>query len=801
MTRREVFLAAAVLLLAAFPSILPAARAPLGARLLSAIDRLDPDTALLAEAEAARDPGVRVLAARLLAAVADPALVGVIERFSRDRAPVVRREAQLAAGRSGPVARRIVERGLADRDATVRAAAVRAAGFLGGAAPERVLRLLRRERDPRVLAAMGEALPSFPVAWREPVVRRLEGAGGPRVRLALAAGLARSGTGHGWLRRLAGDPDPRVRAHAVAGLGRGNGEPADRAVVLGALGDPDPAVRAAAAAVLVRRRHWRLGPSGAKALLRAARDPALHVRVLAIRALGRHGETGGNGVLERAVDGPRRWPAAEALEALVRRGRSGGRGDMWLGSAERWRRETAARCVALAGGPMAAADRRALSDPEPAVRLAWVSGLEPGRQERVGPALRRLLDADPDPMVRAAVVEMLAGAGVLDRAALLKLAGRWAGEEPADARAAALVGALEASGDRTARREVLTLARRDPSPLVAALVVDAARRHGMAAAYPVRPGETTDWYLRTLAWARRPCWIDLVTVRGTVRLRLEARDAPLTARRIHDLAAAGFYDGLTFHRVVPDFVVQGGDPRGDGWGSGGLLLPDEPGLAPFEQGAVGIATSGPNTGGCQLFAMLLGAPHLDGRYTRFARVVAGQDVLERIGRWDGILRAVVHEGEEPPAPVSVLVGPLEPGAVLAVRGWREVYDAYRPEPGEIARLRGALEAGAFLRIEVVLGTWCSDSRREVPRLLKVLEALGPDAPVTVRLEGVDRTKTVEDPAWDPAVLPGEVAGRVPEIVVLGPDGEELARVVETAVDPLETVLARAAERTLGEVER
>ncbi len=419
------------------------------------------------------------------------------------------------------------------------------------------------------------------------------------------------------------------------------------------------------------------------------------------------------------------------------------------------------------------------------------------------PALRvlavRTLAAVADP-ARVAALDALGPGKRPGREALLALARRWADDEAPDARAAALSAALEASLDRSARLEILRLARRDPAPLVGTLVTLAARKVGLPVPFPPRAGEDPGWYEALVQWSKRPHWIDLVTVRGTVRLRLEADRAPITCRRIHDLAAKGFYDGLTFHRVVPDFVVQGGDPRGDGWGSGGLLLPDEPSLAPFERGAVGIATSGPNTGGCQLFAMLLGAPHLDGHYTRFAHVTAGAAVLDRIGRWDGIRRAVVHDGDEPPPPVPVLTGPLEPDEVLAVPGWQEVYDEYRPDPEAIAALAGAVERGAVLRIEVVLGTWCSDSRREVPRLLRVLDEAGVTDLVTLRLEGVDRTKVVEDPAWDPAVLPGFAAERVPEIVVLGPDEAELERIVETAEEPLERILARAADTALGTAE-
>jgi len=208
---------------------------------------------------------------------------------------------------------------------------------------------------------------------------------------------------------------------------------------------------------------------------------------------------------------------------------------------------------------------------------------------------------------------------------------------------------------------------------------------------------------------------------------------------------------------------------------------------------VGIATSGPGTGGCQLFAMLGPAPHLVGRYTRFARVVRGADVLARLQRWDRIRKVRVASGPEPPPPVPVRVGAIAPAQALAVPGWREVYAAYEPDPEAVGRLAAS---GVRLRLVAVLGTWCSDSRREIPRLLKVLDAL-PAGRAAVRLWAVDRTLTVADPAFPVDVLPGRRVERVPTVVVRDADGIELGRVVETAELPWEELLAGLVEMTGG----
>jgi cyclophilin family peptidyl-prolyl cis-trans isomerase len=93
---------------------------------------------------------------------------------------------------------------------------------------------------------------------------------------------------------------------------------------------------------------------------------------------------------------------------------------------------------------------------------------------------------------------------------------------------------------------------------------------------------------------------------------------------------AGYYNGKYFHRIVPDFVAQAGCPRGDGYGAMDWTLRTEVGLSGFVTGAVGLASAGKDTESCQFFIMLAPAPHLDGRYTRFAHVVSGMDVAQRL---------------------------------------------------------------------------------------------------------------------------------------------------------------------------
>ncbi len=122
--------------------------------------------------------------------------------------------------------------------------------------------------------------------------------------------------------------------------------------------------------------------------------------------------------------------------------------------------------------------------------------------------------------------------------------------------------------------------------------------------------------------------------RGTFVIELDPRAAPNTCATFLHLVETGRHEDLTFHRVVPDFVIQGGCPRGDGWGGPGWTIRSEWSRLPYERGTVGIAHSGKDTGGSQWFVCHSAQPHLNGRYTVFGKVTSGMDVVDRIQRGD-----------------------------------------------------------------------------------------------------------------------------------------------------------------------
>ncbi len=138
----------------------------------------------------------------------------------------------------------------------------------------------------------------------------------------------------------------------------------------------------------------------------------------------------------------------------------------------------------------------------------------------------------------------------------------------------------------------------------------------------------------------------VVTTRGEFALAFQTAAAPYAVQRWVDLAETGAFDGTRFHRIVPDFVVQGGCPRGDGYGGPGYALPDELSPLPYDTWAVGMASAGPDTAGSQWFVTLSPQPHLDGDYTLFGQVVKGTDVLRRLTQDDQIEAVIIERRPE-----------------------------------------------------------------------------------------------------------------------------------------------------------
>ena len=135
------------------------------------------------------------------------------------------------------------------------------------------------------------------------------------------------------------------------------------------------------------------------------------------------------------------------------------------------------------------------------------------------------------------------------------------------------------------------------------------------------------------------------TDRGPVRVELYPDKAPLTVANFVNLAKRGFYDGLNFHRVIKDFMIQGGCPQGTGTGGPGYKFEDEANNGVrHERGVLSMANAGPNTNGSQFFITHVATPWLDGKHTVFGKVVDGMDVVDKVAQGDKI-KSVKIEGD------------------------------------------------------------------------------------------------------------------------------------------------------------
>lgn len=317
-----------------------------------------------------------------------------------------------------------------------------------------------------------------------------------------------------------------------------------------------------------------------------------------------------------------------------------------------------------------------------AVRAAQADGLGAVGARAVPALLSRM--ADPDQRVVAPVITALAATGApeavaplvtalgLEDLAVRAAAARglarlkataavprlrqayeaWRTELPYVARAAALEAlvALDPSGapalltsalgdrDWAVRTRASELARGVPGAVTAEALA------GARPAPASRAVSEDEW-----RWLLAPPYSPharLELERGTVELELDVVGAPQTVASFMALARKGFFDGMAVHRVVPNFVVQAGDPRGDGEGGPGYTLRDELSLSPYLRGTVGMALDWRDTGGSQFFITLGPQPHLDGRYTTFGSVVDGMSVVEQIQQGDVIRRVTVWDGRD-----------------------------------------------------------------------------------------------------------------------------------------------------------
>jgi cyclophilin family peptidyl-prolyl cis-trans isomerase len=287
---------------------------------------------------------------------------------------------------------------------------------------------------------------------------------------------------------------------------------------------------------------------------------------------------------------------------------------------------------------------RLLQDANPHVREIALASIPADAAHRE--AIRALL-GDPDPGVRSTAIDRLAETGspaILEDLGVTLAASRR--DKIADAALSSVAAASRFPTEEA--RSVLTAALSDPRPLVSraarTAILDVFHADASALPAPAYPtGRSLADYERILREAGRRRRAVVRTARGQFSAELDGGAAPLTVDNFVQLASKKFFDNTTFHRVVPNFVIQGGDPTATQHGGPGYEIRDELQPASYGRGAVGMALGGPDTGGSQFFVTLSPQPHLDGRYPLFGQVVNGMAVVERIEQGDRVVSVSIEE--------------------------------------------------------------------------------------------------------------------------------------------------------------
>jgi cyclophilin family peptidyl-prolyl cis-trans isomerase/HEAT repeat protein len=602
-------------------------------------DGVEPLTTLLA---ADAEPEVRQMAAFALGLIGDPTARGPLRTALADSDALLQGRAADALGMLGvredatavtDMVQRHVRAGaltsLAPDDLTYPLAPPVEAARLG-------LYALVRLGSYESLAAAALDPSGQPVSTWWPVAYALQRAGDPRAAPALLSllntpgrytaafaarglGVMKAATAAGPLRQIverrSADPAVVIQAiRAIGAIGDAAAVPVLTRVVADAQVDSVIRVEAMTALGAVA------GADHVDLMLDLLSDRSPAVRGLAMRSLARI-DPDGFLVTMSGLDTDRDWTARTAQAAA-------------LGS------------LPSAGGVPALTALLQDQDPRviPAVLSALVAAKAPGADKMLIDRLKT-----DDFAIRAAAANGLAelkaeGAGP----ALVEAYKAAAGDSTYTARAALLVALNQL--DPRAAEPLLQEALRDPDWAVRVRAAMIYRERGSAdaavdaAMRPAPPRPLTETERQWLISPKFSPHAFVETDRGVIELELAILDAPVTVANFVALARKNFFDGIAIHRVVADFVVQDGDPRGDGEGGPGYTIRDEINMRPYLRGTVGMALDWKDTGGSQFFVTHSPQPHLDGRYTVFGHVVNGMDVVDRLAPGDIIRRVRILDG-------------------------------------------------------------------------------------------------------------------------------------------------------------
>ena len=631
-----------------------------------------------------------------------PPPVPDLVRLLADRESRTRRRAALAIGRVGHIdGVAPLAAALTDTEPEVRQMAAFALGLIGSRTASDPLIAALEDASPVVRGSAAEALgligdPSAaaPIAKMASAVlaagalatlpsddyeaaRTTEPAAFRQAVYALArlkafdafAGVALDGAGQ-----------PRVRWWPVAYARQRFDEPRALPGLIAFTKDPHPYARAFAAKGLGAITQ----PTSAPALVPLLDDTSRSVVIEAVRSLGRL----------------RFAPAAEPLLGLLRSPKTDPQVRLEIVSALGGVKATGVfdaliDLVSDKAIPVRGAALRSLAQLDPEGFVTVLSGLDPDPNWNVRAALAtalgsmpaefgfprlQLMLADDDARVLPSVIASLAKLRTPESGPLVVEQLKSA-DPVVRAAAANAVASLKPTAGPPALMDAYQRSLTDPTYVARAAVLSALRAYGAETATPLLVDALgdKDWALRLRAaqllteldpasdantrirpvpgvhpveWYERPSLVSptvsthafIETDKGTIELEFAVLDAPLTVDNFVTLAKRGFFDGLPVHRVVPDYVMQGGDPRGDSEGSPGFTIRDEINQTLYLRGVLGMALDWADTGGSQFFITHSPQPHLDAKYTVFGRVVNGMDVVDRIEPWDVVRRVRIWDG-------------------------------------------------------------------------------------------------------------------------------------------------------------
>jgi len=446
------------------------------------------------------------------------------------------------------------------------------------------------------------------------------------------------------------DPDPWVRSLAIMGLGASGGKEAVRYLTI-ALNDGDNNVATQAIAGLAGKTESGVAKKLAGKLEKEI-DEKLTVQL--INALRRQ-EYAGAADLVRQIMEERPTPnivaAGVTYLAAVQKDRAVMLIDSLLTLDNRDIRAACAEAYGIVGG-MNVVPRLAglFKDCEPIVRAGAFEQLVTIDSANVDFYIKTALN-DTDYMLPIMALDQIGTRKLADYLPRVHSMMVRPDSTPVDIRRSLLDVACSFIGENkndTTARQVLVAGILDPEYVIRREAAGIYRELLDENRWDMVPPAPTSLTRREIERAIRKYTTNptatIVTEKGEIELELFFEVAPRTVMTIIDLAQDGFYDGLTFHRVIGNFVAQAGCPRGDGWGGPPEMMRCEYSDQPYERGTVGIATSGKDTGGSQFFITYSPQPHLEGRYTVIGRVLVGMDVVDQIVRGDTIKTIAIHEG-------------------------------------------------------------------------------------------------------------------------------------------------------------